>query len=305
MKIYRRIGTWVMIGLLLLASLGVAAITKYNAIQQQNTDWKQNLIQQNRGLEKTMSEQQMTDSVHEQLKEQYAINQHRIENDIAPAENTLWGFMNRTVDLTSLITLFTVIVGATSVAGEFSWGTVKLLLIRSVTRTKILLSKYLSTLLFALSLLAILFLFSFLLGSAFFGIGDWGSPYLTYENGQVAEKSMVVHVISLFGLECVNLLLMVTFAFMISTVFRSSSLAIGLSIFLMFTGSTAVGVLAGLDQEWGKYLLFANTDLTQYVDGQPMFQGMSLSFSITVLTVYFLLFNTISWLLFNKRDVAG
>jgi ABC-2 type transport system permease protein len=96
----------------------------------------------------------------------------------------------------------------------------------------------------------------------------------------------------------------VTFAFMLSTVFRSSSLAIGLTIFLLFTGNALVELLRHFDVYWGRYLLYANSELTQYLGGnQVLFKGMTPGFSIAMLSIYFLLFNFLSWLCFIKRDI--
>jgi len=97
--------------------------------------------------------------------------------------------------------------------------------------------------------------------------------------------------------------MMVTFAFAISTVTRNNSLAVGISLFLMFTGSMIVNLLK--DYSWVKYILFANTDLTQYINGTPMVAGMTMTFSLIVLAVYFVVFNATSWFVFSKRDVAG
>lgn len=56
---------------------------------------------------------------------------------------------------------------------------------------------------------------------------------------------------------------------------------------------------------WSKYILFANTNLKQYISGVPLVKGMTMSFSIIVLIVYFIIFNVTSLLVFNKRDVAA
>ncbi|GGA50058.1 hypothetical protein GCM10007416_24010 [Kroppenstedtia guangzhouensis] len=307
MKIFRRIGTWVMISLMLLASGVLGILVKQNVFGYDDLgpNWKQKLEKQVKQDQKILQSEDVPPGAKEHYEKNIQINQYRIDHDIVPDGQTLWGYMYQTASVTSLITLFTIITGATSVAGEFSWGTIKLLLIRSASRSKILLSKYLSTLLFALALLALLFLFSLLLGVILFGFSGWDAPHLTYDNGKVIEKNQMLHVLGLYGLECVNLLMMVTFAFMISTVFRSSSLAIGLAIFLMFAGTNAVSILSMQDYEWVKYILFANTDLSLYLEGQPWIKGMTMSFSITVLAVYFLIFNVISWIVFKKRDVAS
>ncbi len=56
---------------------------------------------------------------------------------------------------------------------------------------------------------------------------------------------------------------------------------------------------------WSKYILFANTDLTQYSTGKPLVEGMTIEFSIIVLIVYFVIFNVISYIGFTKRDIVA
>src|SRR5690606_26357656 len=125
--------------------------------------------------------------------------------------DSIWSFMDTASAIVSVITLFTIIVGASSVASEFSWGTIKLLLIRPVSRTKILLSKYLSTIIFALVSLIILFVVSLLVGSIIFGF-DGSQPHLVYRDGEVHEVNMILYVLGVFGLKSINLVMMSTFA---------------------------------------------------------------------------------------------
>ena len=66
--------------------------------------------------------------------------------------------------------------------------------------------------------------------------------------------------------------MLATMAFMLSAVFRNSSLAVGFSIFLLVMGNTATVFLAA-KFEWTKYILFANTDLSQYMNGTPLVEG--------------------------------
>lgn len=204
-------------------------------------------------------------------------------------------FMNMAHGLTGLATIFTVIVAGDIVASEFGWGTVKLLLIRPVSRGKILLSKYISVVLFLIALLVLLFIVSYFTGLVLFGMG-----------GAIGPDQSLPALLRAYALSAVEMLMTATLAFMVSSVFRSSSLAIGLSIFLMFTSGTAMLVLVGLRYTWAKYLLFANTDLSPYFrSGEPLIEGMTLGFSVTMLVLYWLLFYGISWGVFTKRDVAG
>lgn len=310
MKIFKRTGTYVMIGLLLFVLIVMGGFIKYQDSKgsvPDNTEWKKGLQVQNESYQKELEE--MGDALPQEVKISYereiAINEYRIENDLSPNEEyTVWGFLTDTSQMIEFAGLFTIIIAAGIVASEFNWGTIKLLLIRPIKRGKILAAKYLTVLLFGLFMLFILFAFSAILGMGLFGFPNDPVPYLNYYNGSVTEQSMLMHLINYFGLKSINMIMLATMAFMISAAFRNSSLAIGLSLFLMFMGGQLTRLIA-IKYEWAKYILFANTDLLQYFEGAPMVKGMTLGFSIVMIIVYFLLFQAVAFYVFKKRDVAA
>ena len=57
--------------------------------------------------------------------------------------------------------------------------------------------------------------------------------------------------------------------------------------------------------EFAKYILFANTDLSQFIGGEPFIEGLTLPFSISVLVIYTVVFLVISFVTFNKRDITA
>jgi ABC-2 type transport system permease protein len=303
MKLFSRLSTWVMIGLLVLSVIGSGLLVNY-FLSESDGNWRAALQAQNESIEGMLENEQLAEPIQATYEQELALNHYRLEHDLPPIEvRSMWGFTYENTILTSLITLFVIVVGAGIVASEFSQGTIKLLLIRPVHRWKILLSKYLTTCFFALLLFVILILSSLLFGAALFGLSQGSTTHLAYVQGEVVERSIFLHLLSSYALKSVELVMMATFAFMVSVVFRSSSLAIGLAIFLLFTGNQAVMILR-YQYEWVKYILFANTNLNQYFSGQPLVEGMTLGFSMTVLLVYFILFHLLSWLTFTRRDVA-
>lgn len=216
----------------------------------------------------------------------------------------MWDGVNGSAGMMIVITIFTIIIAGDSLAGEFSSGTIKLLLIRPASRVKILVSKYISFLLFSMLLLLTLFVISVAVNGILYGFGNMDLPLISMTaEGQIVERNMVLNLWKTYMLGGVSTVMYVTMAFMISSAFRSSAMAIGFSIGALFAGNIVLEALQRFD--WSKYLLFANTDLTQYLNGHPFQEEMTLSFSIVVLVVYFLVFNLISWLLFTRRDVAA
>ncbi|MCQ6278213.1 ABC transporter permease [Bacillus sp. EB600] len=306
MKIFKRPGTYVMIAILLIVASIFSAIVKFersgNNIEE-NKNWEQILMQENDALKKQL-ENSNSPQEKQYFQKQIATNAYRINHHIPPEMSYhLWNLVNDTTQLINLAGLFAIIIAAGIVASEFNWGTIKLLLIRPISRWKILLSKYITVLLFAIVMLAILFVYSTAIGYILFGGPDKTSIYLNYYNGTVSEQNMVIHLLINYGLNSINMIMLATMAFMISAVFRNSSLAVGLSIFLMFTGGQLTQLLS-LKFSWAKYTLFANTDLMQYFEGTPMVEGMTLPFSIIMLLLYFFIFQFLAFYVFKKRDIA-
>lgn len=304
MKIYRRIRTWILIALIVVAAVGASIIVKKVSGTVDNTNWKTDIQHQIEQDKSTLAQNGLPKEVRNRLTENVSVNEYRLQHDIAPAHNDVWSGVNSMSWIITFVTIFTVIVAADIVAGEFGGGTIKLLLIRPASRSKILLSKYFATLLFSLLLVVVLFVSAFVINGILYGFSGVGTPYLHASNGGVVhEGSMLLHLIGTYGFSCVSLVMIVTLAFMISTVFRSSALAIGLSLMLLLLGPS-LNMLSG-KFDWMRYWLFMNTDLMAYVNGQPVLEGMTMAFSITVLAVYFIVFNALSWFIFNKRDVAA
>jgi len=306
MKIYRRIRTWIMALLLVAIVIAWSLIAFFveDGQEMKAGEWRTQLEKQQTEFKTELAQPDLHKEHKEFLNREVEIIEYRLDHDIAPENATMWGPINNQTALVFIITLFVVIVAGDSIAGEFSSGTIKLLLIRPASRLKIMLSKYYATILYGLFLLLVLFLSSFLINGALYGFQGWGQPYLNVsEAGMIKEENIVVHLWQTYFLGSVATVMYVTLAFMISAVFRSSAMAIGISIFAMFAGNIATSIFQ--KYSWSKYSLFANIDLTQHLNGFPFRPEMTMGFSISILIGYFLIFNILSWAVFTKRDVAA
>lgn len=196
-----------------------------------------------------------------------------------------------------LSTIFTVIIAADIVAGEFAGGTIKLLLIRPWSRGKILWSKFTALLLFGLLCAGITAVVGIAMSLLLFsGNTGWSGGF---------EGSSMNNSLLLLLTDTIQALVISLIAFMLSTVFRSGGLAIGLSLLVLFTKDIFGFIFNPERFAWAKYLLFLHTDLSGYIQSPVGPGGVGLGFSITILVVYSLLFMLISWLAFTRRDVAA
>jgi len=304
MKLWHKKGTWAMVAMLILVILVPAGITKYYEVKSPTEgswqDIEQDAIQ---SYKETLAGEDLTEEDKAYFQEQMAISEYRLAND-APSQkdSSLASFMSFTSGILTLVTLFTVITAASIVSSEFSTGTIKMLLTRPMSRAKVLTSKLLTTFLFGLLLYVVNVVVSALIGLVLFGMGT--GVELEMVNGQVVEKAVWSDLAYHYLLSGGDFVMSTLFAFLIGSVFRSSSLAIGLTMFLSFTGGMIVMFLSRYDIV--KYIWLTHSDLTQYEHGGgSMIADVTLPFSLTVLAIYAVVFLVISYSTFMKRDVTA
>lgn len=304
MKLWARKGTWVMLVLSLVITIGLLSITKWTGgnLEGETEDWKATTKQELKEVKEGLAVTTISDPQRDRLISKEKVLQYRLDQSIQPID----GYSQEAIimnpsSIAPIILLLTVIVSAGIVASEFSQGTIKMLLTRPVKRWKILMSKFITVNLFCLALLLINYLifiaFSFIL------FKSSGGHYLIWSGGQVVEQSIWARGLYMLLLSFGSIFITSTFAFTIGTVFRSSSMAIGLSIFIYFTGSTIVMLLS--KYEITKYILFTHMDLTQFESGYMIFEDITMPFSLAVLSIYLILFLAISYLTFSKRDIKA
>lgn len=209
----------------------------------------------------------------------------------------MWDSVNLTSQFTFFLsTIFVVVIASDSVAGEFSWGTIKLLLIRPWSRSQILLSKYLSVFLFGLFSTLILVLSSYVASGILFGFT------LTGESMMGIEMDAMSYVLLYVLCEFIELVIIVSIAFMLSAVFRSNGLAIGVPLFILFTSGLFRALFNPERYEWARYVLFTHLDLNPQMIAAA---DSTLGFSLMILGAYYAIFMATTWIVFIKRDVAA
>lgn len=214
-----------------------------------------------------------------------------------------WTVFYTSASMISIIGLLIIVVAGSSVASEFSQGTIKFLLINPVKRWKILMAKYFTVISLGYIMLALLYLVMIPAIGVFIGFDGISAPYLYVDNGTVCSISSFLRVAQIYLLNSVSIIVMATLAFAISSLFRSSAFSIGITVFLMLAGNTIVGVLKMFNQDWARYLVFSNTDLASIAEGTPIFAQQSLSFAIIVLIAHMAVFILTAWDGFVKREV--
>src|SRR5699024_10362665 len=211
-----RRSTWAMYIIIIGLIVGLAILTKtfdVDDVAYTEDNWRDILEQDNEVLMKEIEEDEFLEGVNTMFIEE---NNFYLDNDIQPHNYGAWEFVYENNMLLMLVSLFTIVIAAGIIAHEFRWGTIKLLLIRPISRSTILLSKYISVLLFALLTLLFVFITAWITGALFFGVEGASPHILIYtETMDLKYVAAIEEILSDYGYQMINLVMMATFAFMI------------------------------------------------------------------------------------------
>ncbi|MCM3442745.1 ABC transporter permease [Metabacillus halosaccharovorans] len=206
-------------------------------------------------------------------------------------EFSFWDYVQVSSYVLLVIQLISIIIAGDIVSSEFERGTIKFLLIRPVKRVNILVSKYI-TVQANVFLLGMFQLFlSIIIGLIFYA----DSLFLLDQRVLVGLGSYLFQLIEIG--------IITSIAFGLSAITRSSVISIALPIFLVFTSSALMTLFQHYHVDAAKYLLFANTNLMPYFFGEPMFEGMTLLYSIVIIMIHMMSFFLLAGYLFTKKDV--
>jgi len=211
-----------------------------------------------------------------------------------------------------LLPLLAIVFAADIVSSEFSQGTIKLLLTRPVGRSRVLLSK-LVALLLAITLTVLLGgAVAYLFAGVVFGYSGWGTPVLagfrlsgeTFDAAAVRSLPLWEDALAAFGLAWYATLTVGAIALLTSVVLRSTAAAMGTMLAALIAGTILPRVAPTWEAQ--RYLFVTNLPLPDYYSGSPApIAGMTLSFSVLVLTAWALAAVAVAFAVFVRRDVLA
>jgi ABC-2 type transport system permease protein len=240
--------------------------------------------------------------------------QYHLDRDIDPDAISGPLFLRAFANFSShlLLPLLALIFASDIVSSEFTQGTVKLLLTRPVSRTRVLASK-LAALVIAITLtVTIGGAVAYAFGAVAYGWRGFGAPILTgfRAGGDVFDASTVRSVVLwkdivvVYGLAWFAALVVGALGFLTSVVLRSTAAAMG----TMFAALIAGSILPFVAPTWEtqKYLFVTNLPLPDYYSGAPPpIAGITVAFSVVVLAVWAALALAVAFTVFARRDVLA
>ena len=217
----------------------------------------------------------------------------------------------------NLTYLFAVLLGGWLIANEHQSGTVRLLLIRPKTRTKIIVSKYMGAFVFCFLLYTLSQLLCMLSAGLVAGFSDY--KYSNYTvSGPVSFFSMYL---SRFAICFLPVLFMLSFSFMLSVLLKNMALSIIIPygsytlslIIIEFTTRTFRGkdYLAYTPFRYLSFSEIFGAASDMYAGARTMYYGVSVPVNVDValgaamLLLYSAAVVAVSVIVFRKQDVQN
>lgn len=300
-------------------------------LNAQKLDWRESLTQENKRLEesKNMNDRPDAENQLTYINNQIERNKYFLEHNIKPKDSFNVNGYDLTIELISIlgsffIILITALLSADIVSGEYTPPTMKILLTRPVSRTKILLSKYITAIVSAVMVVISVELLVFLVTGLIFGFGDGAypafvgtrykyNPIKSAELGnqiiQIAGSTYIIplwkYFIKILAMQVIYIASAVSFFFLLSTVLKSSmiSMAVGILISISLFLITQTGYLSKISP----YIFVVYGDTPNIITGEiarrvnnPI---TSPTFAIITLLIWAIICYGISHLVFRKKDI--
>lgn len=244
------------------------------------------------------------------LEESLYTSKYKLDNDIDS------GFMNTASEMVLgemkspvlFVVVAIIMIAGGIVAEEFNKGTIKQLLLRPYSRSKILLSKYIaSVIVFLLFLLYYLLITSICYGVVF-GFSSFTTPVVLYNftTHEAFQTSFiwntVVNILSVLP----AYLIILTLAFFIGVLTTNTGVSIAV-VFLVYLFGGIIESLASLFN--AKIIAYIPTmcwNFNQYLyGGMATFQYSTLTKSIIVSVITFIIFFVGSFIVFKRKDIKN
>ncbi|MGN7357264.1 ABC transporter permease [Paenibacillus sp. SAF-054] len=277
-------------------------------------DWRLEVQQQITDNENSLGSDRVPDEWKKFRKIFVQQLQYYLDHDVNPNEPNGVTFTREFManSITLFIPLLIMAIASDIVSGERTNGTIKMLLTRPVKRWKVLLSKLITLFMFSSLIVLAAFVITYVISGAVFGYKGFDLPVFTgfQMSGTDVDLSTVhgvpqwKYLLMQGGLVWFVSLTVASLAFMVSVLVRSTAA----SIVVMMAALIAGTILTNMASAWNsaKYLFMVNLELTDYLSGTPApIEGMNLSFSLAVLSIWAAAALIISFLVFTKRDILN
>lgn len=312
-----------------------------NKIPYDNKNWKNNTIRDisykiDEKGERLLSETEFTQYnservakgyTYEEYKKDYekkiksieqdiALNWYSLENNISQVEfdNDIRNSVDSTYLMyVSFAIILCIIIGGGIVSSEYSTGTVRLLMIRPVSRWKILISKLISVFIIGYGVLLITVVLNIISSGIMNGFGGLATKVISFSGESIVKQNFIISIIPKLLFSSISLIFIIALVFAISTIIKNTALAVGLTTVAYLGSSAATLIMANLGMRWVEKTILPYMSLSTFITNPYYIQMFKDQYNIVLnptmgaiqLIVFAVILIIASFLVFEKRDVKN
>lgn len=242
--------------------------------------------------------------------EKREINRYILENNVdVNKENDVRGILKSFFNEYGLfIIVMIIMIAGTIVSEEFNKGTIKLLLVKPYSRNKILLAKFITVLIMIVFSIVAVVAMELIVGGIIFGFDSLSVPVLEYNFTSGTLETM--NILTYLGIEILTqlpkLILLATLAFACSTLFNNSAVAIAIPLLGYMSADMINMLVIQFKVQFMKVFVSLNWNFEEYLFGNlPKMEGMTLSFSAIICTIYFIVMLIPTFIAFKKKNIKN
>lgn len=206
------------------------------------------------------------------------------------------------------IVIITIFISGSIVSSEFSKGTIKLLLVKPYSRIKILLSKYITTVIITIMSILVLLLSVFLVSGVLYGFGSFATKPVIYNYATESMEaiSYIKYMLTYIGYNLPYYLMYGIIAFALSTIILNTGASVTISLFVYISSNIVETITRYFDISILKYYITNNIDFGKYIFNAPCStEGVSITFNLIIYAIYFIAIAFFTILSFRKRNIKN
>lgn len=267
-----------------------------------------NSLQAVNSLKNTENKTKEEKQEYQEALKQMNVSKYYIENNIN-IENEYdarYVLGNLMTEYGIFIIIFAIIIAGTIVSNEAQKGTIKLLLTRPYSRNKILLSKYIVSILSIFIFIIGFVISQYIVGGIMQGFSIFNTPMVEYNLN--TNSIVVMNVFEFLLLQVIGslpiMILLSTLAFSLSTITTNSAVSVAIPI-LGYMMSEVINVFIERIKIL-KYFVTANWDLSVYLfGGKGLAEGLNWQISLGICLIYLAIMIATTFVVFKKRDIKN
>ena len=219
--------------------------------------------------------------------------------------NLLNGYLISFLSINALwlhVPILVVIVTADLISGEAGSGTIRLILSRPVSRSKLILAKFITAIIYTTLLVLLLAVLSLFLGILFFGKGD---IFVIYGSINILQEEILPgRFIMAFSFGVLGMWLVASLSFVFSALAENSlsPILLTMSIIILFTVVSSFEI--GIFEDLKPYLFTTHMSNWRYFFNYKL-EWAKIMQSGLVLVAHIVLFISLTLIIFGKKDITS